>query len=674
MRAARFRAPRRLSSAAAVLALLLAAACRRETAAAPRPAAATPPPAASRDEDVASRKPRSPGTTTPVIWLGFDGLDFELLDRLAAEGRMPNWKRLAGEGYTARLKSFSPILSPIVWTTIATGAAPDVHRVLDFQEVDPATGQKVPISGRSRAVPAVWNVASDSGRTVGVVGWWATHPAEQVSGFFVSDRASPILFEGLPRAGVAYPASLAPGVDQIVAREGAVSNEELARFLDVPLDEIARARGAGLGNPIDALARIIGATRIQQRISRELYDRHLPDLMAVYFEGTDVVGHVFAPFVPPKTACVSDADFARYHRVVDEYYALVDRLLGQWMRRAAEDGATLLVNSDHGFRWGADRPCEPPSLSPSLSGIWHRLDGVFAAWGARVRPSAERGKASVFDVAPTVAALLGVPVDRREPGRVIRAAFPSVAAPPREDLFARVAVRRVEAAASSVGDADEYSRRLKSLGYLSGAEPAKLAPTGGERPGLTEVGWNNLGVYLRDNTKNFPAAETALRKSIELAPRYATPQFNLATLYRMRGEDRKAIDWLFRSFAAGHAHPEDTILNWYVGFDDRGRTAASREILERGARAYPGSEAIALGLGLMRYHARDCPAAWQAVSPFESATRSVETLNAMAMIQVCLGRRAESIGLLERSLAIDPAQKGAQESLRLLTKAKSAGR
>ena len=118
-----------------------------------------------------------------------------------AEGRMPNWKRLTAQGYGARLQSFSPLISPIVWTTIATGVGPDVHRVLDFQEVDPATGQKVPISGRTRAVPAIWNVASASGVSVGVVGWWATHPAEEVTGFFVSDRASPILFEGLPRAG-----------------------------------------------------------------------------------------------------------------------------------------------------------------------------------------------------------------------------------------------------------------------------------------------------------------------------------------------------------------------------------------------------------------------------------------------------------------------------------------
>ena len=654
----------------AIAAALLGSCRPRESATPEVPTVPSPSPDAGRD--VSSRKTRTPGGRAPVIWLGFDGFDFELVDRLAAEGRMPNWKRLIAEGYTARLRSFQPVLSPIVWTSIATGVGPDLHRVLDFQEVDPATGQKVPISGFSRAVPAVWNVASASGRSVGVVGWWATHPAEEVSGFFISDHASPILFEGLPRAGVAYPAALAPGVDQVIAREGAVSDAELLHFLDLPPADVARSRGAGLMNPVDALARVLGATRVEQRIARDLYDRNLPDLMTVYFEGTDVVGHVFAPFVPPKMECVSEADFARYHRAVDEYYAVVDGILGQWMRRAKEDSATLIVNSDHGFKWGSDRLCEGPSLSPSMSASWHRLDGVFAAWGGRVRQGTERGAASVYDVAPTIAALLDLPVDRRARGDVVRGAFPDVATPPRRDLFDTVAVRRVAAEALSEKDASEYARRLESLGYLSGSSAPKLAPTGGERPGLTEVGWNNLGVYLRDNTKDLAGAETALRKSVALAPKYATPQFNLAVLDRMRGEDRAAIDWLFRSFEAGHAEPENTILNWYVEYGDHRKAAVANELLERGALAYPGSEPIARELALQRYRAKNCPGAWNAIGRFEPSTKAPDTLNTLGLIQTCLGRRTEAAALFRRSLAIRPDQPGAVEALRVLEKGASA--
>ncbi|HEY1252808.1 MAG TPA: alkaline phosphatase family protein [Thermoanaerobaculia bacterium] len=626
------------------------------------------------DADVPQRAHRAAGARPPILWLGLDGLDWQLLDRLVAEGRMPNWKRLTAEGYTARLESFSPPLSPIVWTTIATGVGPDVHRVLDFQEVDPASGQRAPISGRSRAVPAIWNLASAAGASVGVVGWWATHPAEEVTGFFVSDRASPILFDGLPRAGVAYPAALSPGLEQVLARDGVVSDAELARFVDVPETEIHRVRSgaAGLEDPIVALGRIVASTRVQQRVGRDLYDRNLPDLLMVYFEGTDAIGHVFAPYAAPRLACdsVSEADFARYSRAADAYYALVDALIGQWMRRADEDGATLIVNSDHGFRWGDDRPCETAGLRAGGAAYWHRLEGVLAAYGARVRKAgvhdgrnASRGSASVFDLAPTVAALAGIPIDRRMTGRVLREAFPGTAPPDRRDLFDTIAVRRVAAEPATETEAGEYAARLRALGYLSGGEPARLAPPGGDRPGPTDKSWHNLGLYLRDTRKDLRAAEAAFQKALEMQPNSAADRIALAGVYRDRGDDRRAIDWMFQSLEAGHADPEGTILRWYAAYDTEGKHAPAREVLERGGKSYPASEAIAREIGLQRYRARDCRGAWDTVARFEPASRNPDTLNVLALFQGCLGKRDEAIALFERSLAIKPDQPAVTRSI-----------
>jgi predicted AlkP superfamily phosphohydrolase/phosphomutase/Flp pilus assembly protein TadD len=684
---------RAASGSAALLLLLLASGCGRRSESAgaassgsaaggvrATPAHQTASPAERiEDADVATRERRTDASghaRPPVIWLGLDGLDWDLLDRLAAAGKMPNWKRLTSEGYTAKLTSFMPVLSPVVWTTIATGVGPDVHRVLDFQEVEPRTGQKVPISGNSRTVPAVWNVASAQGRSVGVVGWWATHPAEEVQGFFVTDHASPILFQGLPRGGVAYPGALASGVDAVVARDGRVADEDLGRYLDMPMSEIARRRAAGgsLENPVVALGVIVGATRVQQRIARDLYDKNRPDLMILYLEGTDGIGHVFAPFVPPRMSCVSEEDFALFHRAVDEYYVLVDKLIGQWMRRAQEDGATLIVNSDHGFKWGADRPCERSSLNPSTAAFWHRLDGVFAAWGARVRPSSARGSASVFDMAPTVAALLDLPVDSRETGKPIAAAFaapPKVAA--RRALFESVPVRRVRAEAMSEKETSEYAARLRSLGYLSGGEPEKLAPAGGDRPGLTEGGWNNLGLYLRETRKDLANAEAAFEKALSLRPGYASPQFNLAVLYRERKDDSRALDWLFRSLAAGHADPEGTIVRWADEYEQDGKSARAVEVLERGAKAYPSSEQVARELGVTRFRAKDCPGALAAVEKFREAAADPNTINAMALFETCLGRRDEALALFDRSLKMNPNQPGVQHSIDLLRKAPASG-
>ncbi len=635
--------------------------------AAPAPASEAAVPAVE-SSDVASRTHRPEGGTRPVIWIGLDGLDWEILDRLSSSGKMPHWARLVSGGWSARISSFVPILSPIVWTTVATGVSPREHGVLDFQEVDPKTGQKVPISGRSRRVPAVWNLASAAGKKVGVVGWWATHPAEQVNGFFLTDHASPILYDKLPLSGVAYPASLEAGVAQVLARDGRIAASELARFVDVPPGVIERAlaSGAGMENPIVALSRILAATRVSHRSARDLYDRNLPDLTMLYIEGTDEIGHVFGSDAPPRLSCTSEADFARYGRAVDEYYAVVDRMLGQWMRRAEEDHATLIVQSDHGFKWGVDRPCERSSLNWSTAAFWHRLDGVFAAWGERVRAGKFASKPTMFDPAPTVLALLGLPADRKMPGHAISAAFLDLEVPAKADMDRGVEVRRVEAQEMSQAEASEYAKKLLALGYLSGSEARPLAPPGGALPGRTEGAWNNLGLYERDSDLNLAGARTAFVHALELRPDYHSPMFNLAVLNRTEGKDAEAQEWLFRSLAAGHADPPGTVRQWVKDYERRGKTREARALTERALRELPQSEPVAREAALARFQSRNCAGALGALQPFEPATRDTDTMNALGLIHTCLGEREQAIALFERSLAVNANQPGVIESLRVV--------
>jgi Tfp pilus assembly protein PilF len=598
-----------------------------------------------------------------VIVLGWDGADWSLLDRLAAEGKMPNLARMVREGRTARLNAFVPLLSPIIWTTLATGVDPDEHGVLDFQEIDRASGAVGPISGASRRTPAIWNLASAAGRRVGVIGWWATHPAEEVDGFFVSDRAGAILFEGV-REGVAYPATLEAGVKEVIEAEDALPDSDLAPYLRMREEELAaeRRRGGGLENPVAAMARILAATRTIQRIGRDLYDRERPDLTAVYFEGTDAVGHVFAPYVPPRLPCVSEEDFRRYSGAVEAYYVTIDRLLGQWMRRAEEDGATLLLCSDHGFKWEEDRSCTRSSQNWTTAAYWHRPAGVLAAWGARVEPSPTREEASVFDLAPTVAALLGLPQDPKMSGEARTRFFRGVSPPPRRAVLAQTEVRRVAAAAPTEEERSEYAEKLRALGYLSGAESRSVSSLpAGQGPGRTEGAWNNLGLYQREKGR-LVEAERSFREALRVRPDYAPPVFNLAVMERNRGNWPAAVAMLERALEAGHADPEDTILQWVLSAEQAGKPEVAAAVMARGRQRYPRSEKLAFEHARRRFEANDCGGALQALSSFsENAGR--DTLNLLGVSELCLGRVAEARRYFERSLALDPAQPAIRDGL-----------
>jgi predicted AlkP superfamily phosphohydrolase/phosphomutase len=71
-----------------------------------------------------------------LIFLGLDGLDPELTERWMAEGKMPNLARLKDQGSYRRLRTTCPPLSPVAWSTFATGVNPGKHNIFDFLNRD----------------------------------------------------------------------------------------------------------------------------------------------------------------------------------------------------------------------------------------------------------------------------------------------------------------------------------------------------------------------------------------------------------------------------------------------------------------------------------------------------------------------------------------------------------
>jgi predicted AlkP superfamily phosphohydrolase/phosphomutase len=102
--------------------------------------------------------PERPG----LFVLGIDGMDPVILDRLLAEGRMPNFAALAREGSYQRLATANPPQSPVAWSNFVTGLDPGGHGVFDFVHRDPATYQPI-----SSATPPV----EDPGTALEFFGW-----------------------------------------------------------------------------------------------------------------------------------------------------------------------------------------------------------------------------------------------------------------------------------------------------------------------------------------------------------------------------------------------------------------------------------------------------------------------------------------------------------------------
>jgi predicted AlkP superfamily phosphohydrolase/phosphomutase len=67
-----------------------------------------------------------------LIFIGFDGLDPRLTERMMAEGKLPHLAQLRDSGGYRRLRTTFPVLSPVAWSTFATGVNPARHNIFDF--------------------------------------------------------------------------------------------------------------------------------------------------------------------------------------------------------------------------------------------------------------------------------------------------------------------------------------------------------------------------------------------------------------------------------------------------------------------------------------------------------------------------------------------------------------
>lgn len=72
-----------------------------------------------------------------VVVIGFDGMDYSRLNKFIAEGReFPNFQKLMKDGTFLPLESTEPPISPVAWSTFATGVNPGKHNIFDFLASD----------------------------------------------------------------------------------------------------------------------------------------------------------------------------------------------------------------------------------------------------------------------------------------------------------------------------------------------------------------------------------------------------------------------------------------------------------------------------------------------------------------------------------------------------------
>ncbi len=470
---------RRRSLAALLLcAAALAAACSKLAG------DSTPPEVAKAIE--ASRRAHPEAWKRKVILLGFDSCDPDLVEDLIRAGKLRNFARMRREGAHGPLQSLTPLLSPVVWTTVATGVDPERHGILDFVTQTPE-GQR-PVSAKMRQADTIWELMASAGDKVGVVGWLVSWPAEPLGkGFIVTDRIGRLAYEAdrfdkgdKAAPDAAWPASAAAVVQKERTTVDDLTLDDLRAFVDVTEEQYRKAYTQTYSDPDNLLGclRLIMADAKTFRASGErLYREERPRFFASYFNAMDAISHFFMPYAAPRMPQIDEAEYMKYRSVIEANYMWHDAVLGEYMDMADEN-TTVLVISDHGFKNGDLRTQDSSAFAAKTGAMWHRPYGVLYAWGGGVKAGHEIVGASVYDIAPTVLAALGYPVSKEMPGDVLESMFEGGL--PHEQVETWFGERRrravAAAAAGAVGEAEkvtpeerEEMERMAGIGYIGGA-------------------------------------------------------------------------------------------------------------------------------------------------------------------------------------------------------------
>jgi predicted AlkP superfamily phosphohydrolase/phosphomutase len=424
-----------------------------------------------------------------IMVIGIDGTDWKVLNLLVQQQKLPQFKHLMSTGVSGKLQTLHPTISPIIWTSIATGKLPYKHGVYSFVSVTipgiqtPITYfnslglkwvckiplylkliQETPITSNSIHTSTIWEILGLNGKRVGVVGWWPSWPINpEKKEFVVADNIITHTF----RPNSVYPVYLEETVKQFRVKAEQLNLQKIQRFISLDSSTFNQLQNMQSNVPylFTSFKQYYTEDELYFHTGEYLYQKFHPDCFALYLSGIDRIQHRFWHiYEPEKFPNISPdllkADTAKYNHIIEHYYGYFDELIGKLLKDAGPDTAIIIL-SDHGM--------EASGTLPEAGTHNYAPPGIIILSGPPFRKNYQIKHASVLDITPTILALAGLPVAKDMDGKILKEAFtPEFLA--RMHLDATIPsydgiMKKSIGAIPTPSDA-EIIEQLRALGYL----------------------------------------------------------------------------------------------------------------------------------------------------------------------------------------------------------------
>jgi predicted AlkP superfamily phosphohydrolase/phosphomutase len=256
--------------------------------------------------------------------IGLDGVTFDLIEPWVEAGHLPNLARMMNQGASGRLQSTIPAHSGPAWATFATGQSPGKHGVYFF--LGPSRDQQYfrPLSAESIRGRRFWELASEIGRTVGIVNVPLTYPLRPIEqGYLIAGIFA-------PNAASAF--SSPKMYDEIINHCGGYT-------VEAPKHQ----------NRQTYLANMMAGMQLRCKTAEYLLEHYPVDLFVVVFRMIDSIMHNFWADMDTQHPLRQRLGKALIPDAILNAYKLLDDSVGRLVARAGED-TIVMVMSDHGFR------------------------------------------------------------------------------------------------------------------------------------------------------------------------------------------------------------------------------------------------------------------------------------------------------------------------------------
>ncbi|HEY0738413.1 MAG TPA: sulfate adenylyltransferase [Herpetosiphonaceae bacterium] len=238
---------------------------------------------------------------------------------------LPTLNSLIERGAYGRLESTIPAITVPAWSCMMTGRDPGQLGFYGFRNRADYSYERMTIANaKAVTYPRVWNLLSDAGKRVGVIGVPQTYPVQPVNGEMVSCFLTPSA-----KSQYTYPAAL----KQEIA--GWIGGDEF--LVDVP--------NFRSENKDQILADIYRMAEQHFTVCRNLLQRQQYDYFMMVDMGVDRIHHAFWKYMDP--AHPKHVPGNRFQQAIHDYYVFIDGQIARLLEHIDDDTIVLVV-SDHG--------------------------------------------------------------------------------------------------------------------------------------------------------------------------------------------------------------------------------------------------------------------------------------------------------------------------------------